>query len=108
MAEKTKRVLTNTGKQFYTWETIGSFAGATGVVVLIWNVLKHISPDTFVSEIVPFGASFFVMIAFALLTEPPKKVEPTTWRQKGQKMVITIVNSFLVYSAALGFNSTVT
>ncbi len=107
MESQTKSMLVNTGKQFYTWGTVGSFTGATAVVVLIWNVLRRLQVNCFFSEIVPLVISIFVMTAFALFTEPSKTEEITTWRQKGQKAIITLINSFLIYSAVLGFSGTV-
>lgn len=91
--------ITKTGKQFYSWGTIGTFSGATGVIVLIWNALKSIGPGYFNSNIVPLVISFLMMGAFAILTEPPEK---TTLLDKSQKAVETIVNSFLLYSVVVG------
>ncbi len=107
MNDQAKRgnALSDTGKQFYTWGTMGTFSATTGVVLSIWTALKGISPDIFSSEITPLVTSFVVVMAFALFTEPPE--EKTTWRQKSQKAVITIVNSFLIYSTALGFTGAV-
>ena len=102
MNEQAKRegVPSGAGKRFYTWQTMGTFSGTTGVVLLVWTSLKGLNGDMFSGEITPFVLSFVAMIGFAVLTEPPG--EKTTWRQKGQKALITLVNAFLVYSATLG------
>ncbi|MFQ5915390.1 MAG: hypothetical protein ACE5JS_19650 [Nitrospinota bacterium] len=102
MAGTVKGTLTKTGKRFYTWETLLAFGSATLVVRLSWNVLKNVAPGYFDTKIVPLVISFVLMTALALFTEPPKEMEQTTWKQKGQKAMITIVNSLLVYSAAVG------
>ena len=99
-----KKTLANTGKQFYTWGTLVSFAGATVAVTLIWSVLKSISASYFGSNVVPLVVSLVLVTAFAFLTEPE---EQTTWRQKGQKAIISLVNSLLVYSAVIGANFTI-
>ena len=96
---KGKKTLANTGKQFYTWSTLVSFAGATVVVTLIWNMLKSINMSYFGGDVVALIVSLVLVGAFAFFTEPEEK---TTWRQKGQKAIITLVNSFLVYSAVIG------
>jgi hypothetical protein len=97
------KTLANTGKQFYTWGTLVSFAGATVVTTLIWSILKGINPGYFGGKIVALIVSLSLVGAFAFLTEPEEK---TTWRQKGQKAIITFVNGLLVYSAVLGGNVT--
>lgn len=91
-----------TGQQFYSWATISSFSGATGVIVLIWKVLESIGPSFFASNVVPLIVSFLVISAFAVLTEPPKEEGETKPYQKRQKVAETIVNSFLVYSVVVG------
>ena len=98
------KTLATTGKQFYTWGTLASFAGATIVVTLIWNVLKGINASYFGGNIVALIISLALVGTFAFLTEPEEK---TTWRQKGQKAIITFVNSLLVYSAVIGGKVTI-
>ena len=102
MNDQAKRgnALSDTGKRSYTWQTMTTFSGTTGVVLLVWTGLKGLNADMFSGEITPFVLSFVAMIGFAVLTELPE--EETTWRQKGQKAVITLANAFLVYSATLG------
>lgn len=94
-----KKTLANTGKQFYTWSTLVSFAGATVAATLIWNVLKGVNLGYFGNNIVGLVISLALVGAFAFFTEPEEK---TTWRQKGQKAIITFVNGLLVYSAVIG------
>ena len=101
MNGKAKEVLSGTGKQFYSWGTIASFAGAAGGVRLIWAGLKTLPSNFFDSNIMALIVSFSVMIVLAFFTEPPKGIK-TTWRDKGQKAFQTILNSFLVYFAVLG------
>ena len=98
--------LSKTGKQFYTWSTLGSFGGAVVVVTVIWNVLISINQSYFDKNVVVLAISLFILLAFAVLTEPSKNVEQTTWRQKGQKGLITVLNGCLVYNAVLGFSIT--
>ena len=93
------KTLANTGKQFYTWGTLVSFAGSTVVTTLIWSVLKGINSSYFGGNLVALIISLSLVGAFAFLTEPEEK---TTWRQKGQKAIITFVNGLLVYSAVIG------
>lgn len=94
------------GKRFFTWGTMGTFTGATAIVLLMWNVLRDLGPGGLDSKYVPFALSFLIVGAFAFLTEPGKNVEKTTGSQKAQKAMISIVNAFLVYSAATGLGAT--
>ena len=104
MNEKVKDNLSRTGKQFYTWGTLGSFSGSAAAVVIVWTALKRMAPSHLSTELVPFVISLVLIGALAFFTEPPKEEEQTTWRQKGQKIVITILNSFMVYLSAVGFH----
>ena len=98
-------VRSKAGERFYSWQTISSLVGCTAAVTLIWNVLSNVGGEIFANNIALLGISFVVVAALSIFTEPPKGVT-TTWRQKGQKTLQTVINSFLVYSTALGAGTT--
>lgn len=88
------------GKQFYSWATIISFGGATAIVVTAWTVLTNLD-NLFASQWTPFVASFVVVGAIALFSEPSNR---TRWQDKGQKTFQAVVNGFMVSSASMGLN----
>ncbi|MFQ6006972.1 MAG: hypothetical protein ACE5OQ_15895 [Woeseia sp.] len=92
--------MASAGKQFYSWATIMSFGGATAIVVTAWTVLSNLD-KFFATQWTPFIASFVVVGAIALFTEPSVT---TRRRDKGQKAFQAIVNGFMVSSASMGLN----
>lgn len=94
--------IANVGKRFYTWATLGSFAGVTFLVSSTWEILKDLKPGelVFVNNGWPLAISFIVLFGFALATEPESQT--TTNAQKIQKLFITCANALLVYFSVLG------
>jgi hypothetical protein len=99
--------IANVGKRFYTWATLGTFAGATFLVSGLWQVLKllEIGQCQFTHPAWPLLLSGIVIIAFALITEPVS--QKTTISQKGQKALITLANTLLVFFTVLGSTAAV-
>jgi len=96
---ESESTLSRTGKRFFTWETLASYCGVTCAVLALWAVGRRFS-SIFESELIPFISSFVLMFLLAYLTEPAN--EKTTGYQKGQKIVITIVLSLMIFSAVVG------
>ena len=99
------RPIANVGKRFYTWATMGTFAGASFLVGSIWAILNRLDVPSANSEIWPLIISTVIIIAFAFATEPEHK---TLKHQKFQKALITIGNILLVYFAVVGGTTVVT
>ncbi len=95
----------NVGKRFYTWSTLGTFAGASFLVSGIWALLMRLKETAFTSEAWPLLFSVVVIVAFAFATEPE---EITSRNQKIQKGLVTVGNILLVYFAVLGATTIVT
>ncbi|MFX1266011.1 MAG: hypothetical protein ACFFH0_11565 [Promethearchaeota archaeon] len=93
------RAVANVGKRFYTWATLGTFAGASFLVSGLWALLKRLNISNCNSEVWPLVFSFIVIIAFAFASEPEHK---TYIHQKVQKGLLTIGNALLVYFAVVG------
>ena len=103
-----KKPIANVGKCFYTWSTLGTFAGATFLVSGIWQVLKllEIGECKFTHLGWPLLFSAIVLISFAFITEPES--QKTTGGQKAQKAVITLANTLLVFFTVVGGPKVVT
>ncbi len=95
------RPVANIGKRFYTWATLGTFAGASFLVSGLWQTLRYfeIGGLKFKHPGWPLFFSAIVMVAFAFTTEPEQQ---TTTHQKVQKTLITIANSLLVFFTVIG------
>lgn len=106
--DKDDSPIANVGKCFYTWATLGTFAGATFLVSAIWQVLKllEISECKFTHAGWPLLLSAIVIIAFAFATEPISQT--TTRAQKAQKGLITLANTLLVFFTVVGGAAAVT
>ena len=93
------RAIANVGKRFYTWATLGTFAGASFLVSGLWALLKRFNTPTCSSEVWPLLFSFIIIIAFTFASEPEHK---TNTNQKVQKGLLTVGNALLVYFAVVG------
>ena len=95
------------GKRFFSWQTLASFGGSVIAVEILWEVLKALQffGKDFESYHTPFWASIILISAIAIFSEPDYKVEPTNWRQKGQKSIQMILNGFLVFAAVVGVST---
>ena len=91
--------LSKTGKHFFTWETLVSFGGVTSAVLAIWALVRRFS-NIFESALTPLITTFILMFLLAYITEPAS--EKTTGFQKGQKIIIVIFLSLLIFSAVVG------
>ena len=94
-------VMPETGKRFYSWQTIASLTGTTAAVTMIWSVLGDVAGPIFATKLTLLVISVIVVGTLALFTEPPKNVK-TSWKCKGQKFVQAAINSCLVYSTSIG------
>lgn len=99
--DQDKRPIANVGKRFYTWATLGSFAGATFLVCSLWDVCQRLGGPGFEHEKWPMIFSVVVVGMFAFATEPSKK-QHTNWNQKIQKGLIAVANILLVFFMAVG------
>ena len=102
---KATGAVAGTGSTFYSWATLGSFAGAATAVNIIWVTLKSLEISWADSNLVPLTASLFVMMVYGIFSEPD---ESTTWWQKGQKTIQGLVNGLLIYSVVVGISVTIT
>jgi NADH:ubiquinone oxidoreductase subunit 5 (subunit L)/multisubunit Na+/H+ antiporter MnhA subunit len=102
-ADVSKRA--NVGKRFYTWATLGTFAGASFLVMAIWHILRRAAGEasTFNHVGWPLLISAIVIIGFACATEP--KAQQTLRHQKAQKCLIAVANTLLVFFAVIGENA---
>ena len=96
------RPVANIGKRFYTWATLGTFAGASFLVSGFWQTLKRfeIGGLKLTHPGWPLLFAAIVVVAFAFATEPEQQT--TTAQQKIQKILITIANTLLVYFTVIG------
>jgi hypothetical protein len=99
--QMSNRPAANVGKRFYTWATLGTFAGACFLVSGIWAIFKRLWGTTFASEAWPLLFTAVVVVAFAFATQPEQK---TTLNQKIQKGLVTLGNVLLVYLTIIGAN----
>ena len=99
------RPIANVGKRFYTWATLGTFAGASFLVSGLWTLLLRLNQSVFTSEAWPLLLSVVVVVAFAFASEPEQK---TSRHQKVQKGLVTAGNILLVYFTVLGATTVVT
>lgn len=99
------RPVANVGKRFYTWGTLGTFAGASFLVSSLWALLKRLNVPTSTSEAWPLLFSVVVIVAFAFATEPE---DTTRTHQKIQKGLVTLGNALLVYFTVVGATAMVT
>ncbi len=92
----------NIGKRFYTWATLGTFAGASFLVTSLWQTLKSFQIAGYGFENLgwPLVLSASVIILFAFASEP--KSQTTTRADKAQKALITVANTLLVFFAVIG------
>lgn len=99
------RPVANVGKRFYTWATLGTFAGASFLVSSLWALLKRLNVPTSTSEAWPLFFSVVVIVAFAFASEPE---DATRRHQKIQKGLVTLGNALLVYFTVVGATAMVT
>ena len=99
-----KKSIANVGKRFYTWATLGSFAGASFMVCSLWEVFQRFGGEAFKDQKWPMIFSIVVVGMFAFATEPSED-QHTTWNQKIQKGLITVANILLVFFMAVGGKS---
>ena len=99
------RPVANVGKRFYTWATLGTFAGASFLVSGLWALLKRLGAFNANSEAWPLLFSFVIVVAFAFASEPE---HTTRMHQKVQKGLVTLGNALLVYFAVVGGTAVVT
>ncbi len=104
-SQKSERPIANVGKRFYTWATLGTFAGACFLISGIWALFKRLWGTTFAGEAWPLLFTVIIIVAFAFATQPEQK---TTWNQKIQKGLVTLGNVLLVYFSVLGASTVVT
>jgi len=104
-SQKSERPIANVGKRFYTWATLGTFAGACFLVSGVWALLTRLTDNFFTSEAWPLLFTVVVVVAFAFATEPEQK---TSRNQKFQKGLVTIGNVLLVYFSVIGASTVVT
>ena len=92
----------NIGKRFYTWATLGTFAGAAFLVGGLWRMLKLLDFGhlEFTHPGWPLLLSAIVIIGFAFATEPVS--QKTTRGDKAQKGLITLANTLLVFFTVIG------
>ena len=99
------RPVANVGKRFYTWATLGTFAGASFLVSSLWALLVRLDVPTATNEAWPLLFSFLVIAAFAFASEPEQH---TQRHQKIQKGLVTFGNALLVYFTVVGAAAMVT
>ncbi len=99
------RPVANIGKRFYTWATLGTFAGSSFLVGSLWALLKRLNVPTSSNEGWPLLFSFLIIVAFAFASEPEYH---TRRHQKFQKGLVTIGNVLLVYLTVVGGTVVVT
>ena len=94
--------IANVGKRFYTWATLGTFAGAAFLVSGLWRVLKllKICELEFRHPVWPLLLSAIVIITFAFITEP--KSQKTTISHKAEKTLIALAITLLVFFTVIG------
>ena len=94
--------IANVGKRFYTWATLGTFAGATFLVSGRWQELKllEIGECQFTHPGWPLLLSAIVIITFAFITEPIS--QKTTISHKAEKALITLAITLLVFFTVIG------
>ena len=94
--------IANVGKRFYTWATLGTFAGATFLVSGLWQVLKllELGKCQFTHPGWPLLLSAIVIITFAFITEPVS--QKTTISHKAEKVLITLAITLLVFFTVIG------
>ena len=102
--QQSARPVANVGKRFYTWATLGTFAGACFLVNGIWSLFQRVWGNTFAAEGWPLLFTVIVIVAFAFATQPEQR---TTWNQKLQKGLVTLGNVLLVYFSVIGANTVV-
>lgn len=102
--QKSRKAAANIGKRFYTWATLGTFAGACFLVSGIWAICKRLCDGTFTNEAWPLLFSVIVIVAFAFATEPTDPDEKTSTNEKIQKGLVTLGNVLLVYFSVVGAN----
>ena len=101
-------MMSETGKHFYSWQTIASLTGTTAAVTMIWSVLGDVAGTAYASKISLLLISVIVVAALALFTEPPRGAHQASskakgrWKSVGQKTVQAAINSCLVYMTATG------
>ncbi len=95
-------MMSETGKRFYSWQTIASLTGTTAAVTMIWTVLGDVAGAAYATKISLLIISVIIVAALALFTEPAKDSQQTPWKSKGQKAVQAAINSCLVYTTATG------
>jgi len=103
--QMSERPIANVGKRFYTWATLGTFAGACFLVSGVWALLTRLTDNFFTSEAWPLLFTVVVVVAFAFATEPEQK---TSRNQKFQKGLVTIGNVLLVYFSVIGASTVIT
>jgi hypothetical protein len=100
------RAVANIGKRFYTWATLGTFAGAAFLVGSLWQILRSVGGSVFEHLAWPLVLSVLVLTVFAFATEPGS--QHTKRHQKVQKGLITLANALLVYFAVVGGSALLT
>lgn len=87
---------------FVTPQTIASFAGATFVVQLLWNVAGMIVPGWERKPLVALVASMMVGIILYLISETGDARGPVSRRERLIGIFIAMINTLVIFSAAVG------
>ena len=102
--QKATGTLATTGKTFYSWATLGSFAGAATAVNIVWMTLKSLEVSWANSNLVPLTVSLCIMALYGVFSEPD---DHTTWLLRGQKIIQGLMNGLLIYSAVVRISVTI-
>ncbi|HEX8620977.1 MAG TPA: hypothetical protein VF718_03330 [Allosphingosinicella sp.] len=89
---------------FVTPQSLVSFAGATAAVTAVWKGLGIVRPDWGQSPVVALTISALVGLAIYLIGETDPAAPAATTRQRLISGLIAIINTFVIFSAAVGAN----
>lgn len=92
---------------FVTPQSLASFAGATGVVTLIWKALGMLQPQWGQAPVVALLISFVIAAIIYLINESDPAAPTPTPKQRLISISVAVVNSFVIFSAAVGTSVTI-
>lgn len=96
---------TTVGQHFYSWSSLGSFAGSVSAVTIVGQVARSVGLGAADNNVFSLVVALVVVIGIAVATEP--FVRGARRVDVFQKAVQTIFNALLVYSAATGLPTAV-
>lgn len=103
MARNVTATRTSIGRQFYSWSSLGSFAGSVSAVTIVRQVAQSLELEAASNNWFSLVVSLIVVIIIAFATEPFGSDDGVTAKVNiFQKTVQTLFNSLLVYSAVIG------